>query len=237
MQRVVPVTVHIAVLVKSQQLSLSDVLRMTAACADQLRNQAAPLWGWAAPNVSFAADDAHLRPDAQAIQVFDDSDQASALGYHATDGRGLPYGKIFVSDILANGGHVLDGALSVSSVLSHEMLEIAGDPFCDTFDPGPDGYEYARELADPVEGDSYPLDGVTVSNFILPAWCGQIAPSGTRYDYLGATSGPFAMSRGGYVIRKKNGALDQVYAAEYPAWKRDGKSHPAARTVRRSRAA
>lgn len=225
---------HIAVLQKSKIVSLSEVLRMTAACADQLRNHAAPLWGWVPFGVSFAADDAHLMPGAWPIQVFDDSDQAGTLGWHDLGPDGKPYGRVFVNEILQNSGSVLHGALSVSVTLSHEVLEAAGNPYLNRWEQGPEGFEYAVELCDACEADSYELDGVSVSNFLLPSYWRKNA-SGVRLDYMGSLTEPFSVGRGGYVIRRKDGVISQSFGAE--RLDRAAKNHPAARTQQIARAA
>ena len=55
----------------------------------------------------------------------DDSDQAGALGYHDLTSAGLPMGKVFARTDLQNN-------LSWTVTVSHELLEILGDPMINT---------------------------------------------------------------------------------------------------------
>src|SRR2546425_857524 len=56
------------------------------------------------------------------IAVVDNADVANALGYHDLTSAGLPLGKVFVGTALTYGE-------KPSVTLSHELLEMLGDPF------------------------------------------------------------------------------------------------------------
>ena len=122
---------------------------------------------------------------------------------------------------------------SVSACLSHELLELLGDPNADEFRSYVDGYEYALELCDAVESDTYVIDGVEVSNFVLPAFFGNDQTA--RVDYLGKLARPFETGVGGYQVRRdpKTGRIDQVFGRERAAWRAAGMAHPASRTSKR----
>lgn len=102
--------------------------------------------------------------------VFLDEDPSApgALGYHDLEG------DVPVSYILCKT--TKDAGVSVSSVLSHEVLEMIVDPITNRVimeDPVGDGKAftlYMAEVCDAVEQDSYVVNGVEVSNFVLPAW-------------------------------------------------------------------
>jgi hypothetical protein len=152
------------------------------------------------------------------IAVLDNADQAGALGYHATQPDGRPFARIFVEPILANGGQYLHGSLSLSVTISHEILETIGDPFCNWWCDGLDGKQYALELCDPVEGDSYEIDGVAVSNFVGPRW---FSDGNGPYDWMGNVHGPCAMSPGGYmIVRYPGGEPSQVFGEAFPEWQK-----------------
>jgi hypothetical protein len=145
------------------------------------------------------------------------------------DGRA--YARIFWGPIQANGGTLTTGELSLSSVISHEVLEAIGDPYANWWADGPD-YEHALELADPVEGDSYDIGGVSVSNFVGPKW---FRKGDGPYDWMGKLSAPFTMTPGGYmIVRTSSTDVRQIFAHDYPEWKKALKEHPASRTARRS---
>jgi hypothetical protein len=126
------------------------------------------------------------------LLIVDNPDVANALGYHDVDPRGMPYGRVFVDPVLDNGGSALgdkgDPSLSVSAVLSHEVLEWWYDPACnDWADRG--RTSVAKELCDPVEADWYRIDGVAVSNYVLPAWFNPLDKVGP-FDRLGKLTKP-----------------------------------------------
>jgi hypothetical protein len=146
--------------------------------------------------------------------IVDNPGVANALGYHDVDPQGVPYGRVFVDPVLDNGGTVLgtggDPSLSVSAVLSHEVLEWWYDPTCgDWADRGRSSV--AKELCDPVEQDYYLIDGVAVSNYILPAWFNSLDKVGP-FDAMGKLTKPFSMTKGGYWIEMADGGVRQVFA-------------------------
>lgn len=169
------------------------------------------------------------------LALFDDADAAGALGYHDLDPNGRPYGKVFVSTILDNHGTELGPDLSVSVTVSHEALEIVGDPGANYWAQMPDGRLTAHELCDAVEGDSYQHTSTEphVSNFLLPYWFRVNDGESKKFDYLGKLHAPFTMTPGGYMIVMRQGRVSQVFAEAFPEWKKASKQHPAARTARR----
>lgn len=221
----------IGVVNASTLLSDHDAGAITVACARQLKQHCAPLWGRKPMLVRFykKAPAAKAGTDRYIIGIADDSDQAGALGWHTKDGSNV-YGRVFVRPVLDNGGTVSTGELSVSAVLSHEVMET----FCDSAvnlwaDQGPRAIAY--EVGDPVEADSYEIDGIAVSNFVLPAWFDPQA--GPPYDYLGNLTAPFSMTPGGYFVYRAEGGMKQVFADQVPDWKTPIKLDPLARTLKR----
>jgi hypothetical protein len=103
-------------------------------------------------------------------------------------------------------------------VISHEVLEILGDPYITWWADGNDGRQYALEVCDPVEGDAYVIDGVSVSNFVGPRY---FSAGPGPYDWMRKLSAPFSMSPGGYlIVRSPGGEPSQIFGAEFPAWRR-----------------
>jgi hypothetical protein len=113
----------ITVVNKSTLVSNADVQYMVRACAWQLRYHAAPAWGKVPIPVVYAASEATAPPGSWVIGVFDDSDQAGALGWHDLAKGDVVYGRVFARPVLTHGGNALTAPLSVASVLSHEVLE------------------------------------------------------------------------------------------------------------------
>jgi len=229
----------IALLNQSSYLvdKLDKVSLIAQAVSKQLRLHAAPAWA-ALPWTCALYQDPNLVPrSAYRLWLLDDADTAGALGYHDQDPHGFPYGKVFVNPILDSGGDLMSTANSISVTVSHESLEMFGDPEVNLWAQMPDGNLIALELGDPVEGDAYPIGingmPVMVSNFVFPEYFDQ-NPENTRFDYMKRLSAPYTMTAGGYQIILQGGQVSNVFGAGFPDWKRPGKAFPAARTARRA---
>ncbi len=69
------------------------------------------------------------------------------------------------------------------------------------------GKAYSFEVCDPVEAPTYPVNGVSVSNFVTPAWFDPLSDHATaQYDKLGELHAPFSILKGGYVVYEAAGA-------------------------------
>jgi len=221
----------IAVINKSTLISNAEVQKMVRAVAIQARQHAAPAWDLRPPRVVYRASEATAEAGSWKVLIFDDADMAGALGYHSDGPDGLPYGRVFVKVSQQYN-------FSVSSVLSHEVLEIMMDPQVNYWaDNWNDKLSYALEVCDPVENDSYNIDvkgtPVEVSNFVFPAWFDSIPPANAQYDYLNKLSKPFTMTPNGYVIVRDATEERAVFGATYPEWKKEMKLKSVSRTKRR----
>jgi hypothetical protein len=222
----------IAVINRSTNVSDIDGRNMTDAIHFQITNHVAPAWNARTAQFKYVPTnrDDRLESGWWKVYLLDDADTAGALGYHDEDEHGVPYGKVFTKISLQYG--------TVSSVLSHEVIELFLDPPCNRFAIDFNtGILYAVEGGDPVENDSYDVGGIEVSNFIMPAWFDLTPQSGDHFDWLGNLTAPFTMTRGGYLIYMQGGEEKSRFqlkvGPEVPAWKKELKWHPAARTVRK----
>jgi len=121
-------------------------------------------------------------------------DVKDALGYHDKTSKNLPVMKVFPELDAGDGMHW-------SVTASHELLETLVDPFLQRCIQSEDGKIWSLEVCDPVEADTYSIDGVMVSNFALPAWYepSQAHHRGAdRYDFLGKCKAPYEVRTGGY---------------------------------------
>jgi hypothetical protein len=225
----------IAILNQSKNVTAAQAAAMTEAVAAQVRMDAAPLWDRAPAAVVFYTDPAAVPATAHAITLVDTiADQPKGvLGFHTEDQRGKLWGVVATQPELGNGANVSTGDWSVSSVLSHEVLEMFVDPNCNLWANNGAGSVYTLEVCDPVEAPTYPVGGVSVSNFVTPAWFDPQAPAGSQFDKLGLLTEPFTILKGGYVVYAHEGKEHQKFGDEFPQWRRDMKSGPAARTRRR----
>ncbi|HEY1519149.1 MAG TPA: hypothetical protein VGF91_22150, partial [Solirubrobacteraceae bacterium] len=82
------------------------------------------------------------------------------LGVPGPDWHGQPY------VIVKTGGAAYT---AWSYALSHEVDEMLVDPTDAMYYVWPNGSRQLLEVCDPVEADTYTLDGVTVDDFTLPA--------------------------------------------------------------------
>lgn len=219
------------------------------AVAHQLHYDVAPAWG-AKPVALHHVKDASLVPaGSYVITVYDDADQADALGYHTEDPDGTVHGKVFVSPVLDNGGTLLSGPVSVSAVLSHEVLETYIDPHVQLWAFDGQDAMYAYEICDSVEDLAYPVFvphpatrttvSVSVSDFQLPAYFDAQAPAGSALDHLRVLRTPFEITKGGYAVKLTLGAsstVEQVFGEQVTEWKKETKRHELSRLARRVKA-
>jgi hypothetical protein len=130
------------------------------------------------------------------LGIFDNADQAGALGYHDLTRGGLPLGKVFAKTTLNDGG-------KWTVTFSHELLEMLADPninLCALDEEA--GRLYAYEVCDAVEADDlgYDIDGVTVSDFVLPGWFEPMhVGKNEKFAFKSKVTAPFQILPGGYI--------------------------------------
>lgn len=208
-------------------LTPSLLMQIAGAITTQACEHFASMWESSGTTVNVTETAAAIPPDDSPIIITDDPLNPHALGDHELTATGRPQGRIYLGPILEHGGSLIQGAWSVSAVISHEVLEMLGDPYATWWSDGADGLEYALEVCDPVEGDAYEIDGVSVSNFVGPRF---FSPGPGPYDQMGKLSRGFSMTPGGYLItRSPAGAVKLVYGAEFPEWKKPLKRRHKAR--------
>ncbi len=155
------------------------------------------------PDTAQLAD---MRGDA-VIYLWNEADIENAIGYHFQNNRGVPFGFVF-TEIAKEIGEPW------SVTLSHEALELLGDPETNLLvigphpDPGQDREVFHWfEMCDAVQAETYDIDGVQVSNFLLPLYftgTRETDEIGARNDFLGRihsgqTLRSFGINPGGYV--------------------------------------
>ena len=143
-----------------------------------------------------------MRGDA-VLYLWDEVDVDDALGYHERNHRGIPFSFVF-SRLATDMGE------SWSTTLSHEALELIGDPEVNLLVQGPhpetgkDVFHW-YELCDAVQAESYQIDEVDVSNFLLPLYFTSTEERAGRNDFLGRrgedgkTLESFKVKEGGYI--------------------------------------
>lgn len=139
------------------------------------------------------------------LYVIDKYDPSLA-GEHYKDFRGVPAGVVYLD--MSQG---LQEDWSVT--LSHEALEMIADPQTNLVVQGPHPVDRDRdvfhwfEVCDAVQAQTYEIDGIGVSDFVLPLYFTPNAEPGSRNNFIGGalekkrmdklTS--FDVAHGGYI--------------------------------------
>jgi hypothetical protein len=152
-----------------------------------------------------------------------------AIAYHDVDGNARPVAFLALSTC-----STLD---DVSIAISHEVCETAGDPGCNLWADDGSGAEWARELCDAVESSSYDIQGVRVSDFVLPSFFEANARG--PYSYVESTTGsaiipaPFRTASGGYQITRTDSGQETQVNGRVRPHRADKLSHWSSRAARR----
>ncbi len=188
------------------QLTPAWLQRCAKACAAQLLGDVAPFWGEVIGGVRVAASRADVQPGEMVFAIVDAlPDAPGAIAYHDVTGAAVPVAFLALSTCQS-----LD---DVSTAISHELVETTGDAGCNLWADDGAGAEWARELCDAVESNTYPIDlndgqpPIRLSDFVIPTFfeAGAAGP----YSFLGSASAappaPFGTAAGGYQIRRSPG--------------------------------
>jgi hypothetical protein len=183
---------QITVINESTAISDADVRVMLPAFTQQWNNDLQPIWGVGEASFTFIPKSQPPAAGTWWVVFLDDSDQAGALAYHDLTNDGLPISKVFVKSILADKATVSVGA-------THEICEMAVDPWLNSAYQDPQGVFWAGEVCDPVEDDryGYQINGVLVTDFVTPNWFAHEHAQGA-IDFKGHTNAAFEVLTGGY---------------------------------------
>lgn len=112
---------QVVVLNESTVCTDAQLEPIVAAIATQVSRDLAPIW-FCDANISYLPSGSAVPDGAMVLGIFDNSDQAGALGYHDLTATGMPEGKVFAETDLQAGS-------SLSVTISHEMCELLVDPW------------------------------------------------------------------------------------------------------------
>jgi hypothetical protein len=165
-----------------------DFDRLIPALQTFLDDCFAPIWGTPAKLVKATKP----RHGDWTMVFLDRPDAPDAEGYHDITYRGLPLGKVFIKP-------TLDNKDKVSVTACHELCETMVDPAANLWAIGDRGLVWAYEVCDAVEEEEFALDGVSMSDFVYPAYFEAFRkPKSTQFDYLKKLTRPFQLLKGGY---------------------------------------
>lgn len=182
-----------------------DFGRLIAAMQKYVDAFVAPIWGTPARLIKTKG----FKSGAWAMVFLDNADQPGALAYHDLTPDGLPVAKVFVKSILADKQLV-----SVSA--SHELVEMLVDPAVNMMTMGPDlKLAYGYEIADPVEEETFAVNGIQLSDFVYPAYFETFRrPKSVQFDHMNLVTRPFQILKGGYQIVMKNGKAINLFGSK-----------------------
>lgn len=185
---------------ESTVVSDADLQIWTRAVQRQITEQVGPSWGLSA-TLHNLPKGAPLPAHQMLMVVLDDSDMATALGYHDLGPDGQPMGKVFARTTINDG--VPD---SPSRVLSHELIELLVDPNLVRVVQLDDA-DYLVEPGDPVflPRQGYPIDNVLMSDWATPAY--YHLNTDNVFDFAKHLPGPCpAMVHGSYLMFRQRGS-------------------------------
>jgi hypothetical protein len=213
------ITPTMAVINKSTVPMGVDFDKLIAAMQEYLTMHVAPVWG----NSVTLAKASDFIKGSWAMVFYDDADVAGALAYHDLTPDGLPLSKVFVRTCLRYKE-------SVSVAASHELVESVVDPSVNMMTVGFDQRScYAYESADPVESESFPVQGIPMSDFVYPSYFETFhAANSVKFDHLSKVTAPFQLLPGGYQIVFKNGRWTNIFGSvdkEVAFYKEDRRGH------------
>lgn len=113
---------NIDIINQTTVLTDAQVVAVIPSCQSQISNDVGPIWDVAA-TYNFVPRGQTPNPAHYQMIVANSSDQANALGYHELTSAGQPIGYTFAGDALKYGQ-------SWSVTLTHELAELAVDPWC-----------------------------------------------------------------------------------------------------------
>jgi hypothetical protein len=221
---------QLAVINESTNITDQDVKDMIPALRQQWNTDLRTVWGVDEAGFTFVPKGQAPASGTWWVVYLDDSDQAGALAYHDLTNEGLPISKIFVKSILADKSSISVGA-------SHELCEMAVDPWLNSAYQDPQGAFWAGEVCDPVEDDiyGYQIGKILVSDFVTPNWFAH-QHAQAAIDLKGHAHAPFAVLSGGYAQKfDPNKGWQQITGAKAMSSARLAHAAPGTRRERRAR--
>lgn len=183
---------QISVINESTAYTDEQVQAMIPAFSQQWNTDLALIWDVEAATFTFIPKGQTPPTGSWWLVFLDNSDQAGALAYHDLTTEGLPISKVFVKTILADNSSVSVGA-------THELCEMAVDPWLNSAYQDSKGTFWAGEICDPVEDDKYGyfIGSVLVTDFITPNWFAHQSAQ-PQIDFKGHEITAFQVLNGGY---------------------------------------
>lgn len=186
----IPPLVAITSTMTHNEISPSELAQVAGALQKQITRDVAPAWHL--PATVVAQPDPKKVPHGYwPITIMGDIKEPGALGYH--------------SDLHNQPFSVVQYDHDWPTTCSHELPEMLGDPFGsrmivgDSLVRSQGRVQYLLELCDPCEAFVYSVDGVRVSDFLLPAYHNPFGRPQTPCSFTGRIKKPREVPAGGYL--------------------------------------
>jgi hypothetical protein len=178
--------------INESAISDAEIQKMLPAFETQWNRDLRPAWSLQESKFVLVGKADQVPGGAWWLVWLNDSDQADALAYHDLTDEGLPLSKVFVRTIQGDNA-------SLSVAATHELCEMAIDPTLNLAAQDQAGTFWAYEIADPVQNDqyAYEIDGVMVTNFLLPSWFG-FKSAKAPFDFKHHCTDAFQVLIGGF---------------------------------------
>ena len=161
----------------------------------QLDRDFCPAWGLGQFHLEFRAKGAAIAKGEAQFIFLDNTSDADALGFHDQTVNGDPISYVGVKATMDDGGQWTVTA-------SHELLESCLNPRLDDSEMDSKGNRFLiKEACDAVEDDSlgYQINGVLVSDFVLPGWFDPEVTPTAPLSFCGHVSVAGELAPGGYI--------------------------------------
>lgn len=236
----------VSVINRSKTLQDAQLQATVRAVNRQIKEDFEPYWGFGGTlrlegpigkGLRFNST-ADVRGDA-VMYIVDGVNKQDADGWHTKNARDVPYGITFL-------GMCAREEENWSVTFSHEVLELLGDPMGNLLVEGNDPHDHRRrvyhmfEMCDAVQAETYQVDGVEVSNFVLPSYFTLGAQAGRRNDFLGTITpqgslASFSTNPGSYInyLDPRKGRWEVFMQPDDPIAKKRHRVKSAAKLGRR----
>lgn len=200
----------IAIVNRSTNIEQSRLRLAVAAIQKQIERDFFPVWGWRAKLTVTN----NPRPRMMRITLKNiNPDRDDAEGYHFS-AAGVPRAEVYTHD----NDRTAYEAQEVFATLSHEVLEMIADPDVNLYASDYHLFRGRRhrafiavEVCDAVQNHSYKIDGIRVSDFVVPEWFeSKHRPGSMRFSFKDNVSAPLTRAEGGYLDIVILGSLRQI---------------------------
>lgn len=188
----------VAIVDETGKIDPAELARYAGAQGEQVSNEFANAWPHAARAKVIAAAPG---PRQWAVRIRQRLDEPGALGYH-TDDNGVPVSYVMLTkDWTVTASHeTLEMLCDPSGSYTHSARVPQGINYRDVGLKHASTYvHYLVEVCDPCERTSYEVQGVELSDFLLPTYYRTTLKAGAAYSYAGGVGAPRQVASGGYV--------------------------------------